>query len=280
MHVRRCRDADELYRRAERFLLAHEAHHNVIFGICAGLSQSSATGPQEPYLAAVERAGEVVAVALMTPPRDLVLSLVAAPGALALLADDLHAQHPTLPGVVGPVPVSRDFAARWRARSGQRYRPGGVHRGYQLDAAPAAPAVPGELRPATAADRGVVGAWLAALNRELGDDEDRLAARLAEAESPTATNGLYLWHDGQPVSMAGYSGPTPNGIRVGSVYTPPELRGKGYARACVAALSRHLLAGGRRYCFLSTDLRNPITNHLYQSVGYRPVYDVEEYRFR
>ncbi|HET8631377.1 MAG TPA: GNAT family N-acetyltransferase, partial [Thermomicrobiales bacterium] len=154
-----------------------------------------------------------------------------------------------------------------------------VHHAYQVDAAPAVPAVPGDLRPATAADRGVVGAWLAALNRELGDDETRLAARRAEAEHPTPASGLYLWHDGQPVSMAGYSGPTPNGIRVGSVYTPPEQRGKGYARACVATLSRLLLEGGRRYCFLSTDQRNPITNHLYQAVGYRPVYDVEEYWF-
>ena len=33
------------------------------------------------------------------------------------------------------------------------------------------------------------------------------------------------------VSIAGYGGPTPNGIRIGPVYTPPELRGRGYATA-------------------------------------------------
>lgn len=88
-----------------------------------------------------------------------------------------------------------------------------------------------------------------------------------------------MWDDGQPVSLAGYSGPTPHGIRVGPVYTPPAQRGKGYASACVAALSRLLLDGGRAYCFLFTDMGNPTSNPIYQAIGYRPVCDVDEYRF-
>lgn len=64
--------------------------------------------------------------------------------------------------------------------------------------------------------------------------------------------------DGRPVSMAGYGGPTPNGIRVFAAYTPPAWRGRGYATACVAALTRRLLDGGRRrFCFLFTDRTNP-----------------------
>ena len=92
-------------------------------------------------------------------------------------------------------------------------------------------------------------------------------------------SGLYLWDDGRPVSLAGYSGPTPHGIRVGPVYTPPAQRGNGYASACVAALSQLLLDGGRAHCFLFTDLGNPTSNHIYQAIGYWPVCDVDEYRF-
>lgn len=59
--------------------------------------------------------------------------------------------------------------------------------------------------------------------------------------------GILLWEDGgDAVSLAGYGGWTPSGIRVGPVYTPPELRGRGYATALVAELSQRLLAGGRR----------------------------------
>ncbi|MBA2569295.1 MAG: GNAT family N-acetyltransferase [Actinobacteria bacterium] len=68
--------------------------------------------------------------------------------------------------------------------------------------------------------------------------------------------------------MTGFGGPTPNGIRIGPVYTPPELRGRGYASALVAKLSSSLLAGGRRFCFLYTDLANPASNKIYERLGY------------
>jgi predicted GNAT family acetyltransferase len=79
--------------------------------------------------------------------------------------------------------------------------------------------------------------------------------------------------------MAGYAGPTPHGIRIGPVYTPPGQRGRGYASACVARLSQDMLDAGRTYCFLYTDLTNPTSNHIYQQIGYEPVCDVAEYRF-
>jgi predicted GNAT family acetyltransferase len=40
-----------------------------------------------------------------------------------------------------------------------------------------------------------------------------------------------------------------------------------------------MLAEGRRFCFLFTDLGNPTSNHIYQEIGYRPVADVDVYRF-
>ena len=80
-----------------------------------------------------------------------------------------------------------------------------------------------------------------------------------------------MWDHGGPVSMASATGPTPNGIRVNGVYTPPEHRGRGYATACVAALSARLLAEGRRFCFLFTDAANPTSNAIYQRIGYVPL---------
>jgi hypothetical protein len=88
-----------------------------------------------------------------------------------------------------------------------------------------------------------------------------------------------LWEvDGQPVSMAGFSGQTITGIRVNAVFTPPELRGRGYATACVGHLTRNLL-DRYRFCFLFTDQANPVSNHVYAKIGYRPVCDVSQLRF-
>ena len=79
--------------------------------------------------------------------------------------------------------------------------------------------------------------------------------------------------------MSGYGGETPNGIRIGPVYTPPEQRGHGYATGLVAEQSRSLLAGGRRFCFLYTDLDNATSNALYRRIGYRLVCESAEVRF-
>jgi len=66
---------------------------------------------------------------------------------------------------------------------------------------------------------------------------------------------------------------TPNGISVNAVYTPPHLRGRGYASNCVAAVSQSMLDRGRTLVFLFTDLANPTSNKIYQRVGYEHVCD-------
>ena len=57
--------------------------------------------------------------------------------------------------------------------------------------------------------------------------------------SGSLTAGLTLWEDaGQPVSMAGLTRPAAGEVRVGPVYTPPGLRGKGYAGAVTCEVSQ------------------------------------------
>ncbi len=66
---------------------------------------------------------------------------------------------------------------------------------------------------------------------------------------------------------------------VNLVYTPPELRGKGYATNCVAALSQKLLDDGYKFCSLFTDLSNPTSNDIYSKIGYNPIADFIVYDF-
>src|SRR5262249_59603573 len=123
--------------------------------------------------------------------------------------------------------------------------------------------------------------WLAEFAAEaLGPNERMDAPAWVESFYTTPSRGAYLWEDrGVPVSLVAYGNPTAHGIRIGPVYTPPEHRGHGYASACLAMLSQHLLESGRRFCFLFTDLANATSNHIYQAVGYNPVDDVDVYTF-
>ena len=155
---------------------------------------------------------------------------------------------------------------------------------YQLERVTPVQNVPGTYRPMTAADQELYIEWKMALFAEaFGEPLPRERAERhvqLRLETPASAGGLRFWCvDGQPVSMAGYKGPTPRGIRIDPVYTPPEFRGCGYASAVTAALSQELLDSGRSFVFLFTDLANPTSNHIYQTIGYQPVCDVDEYQF-
>jgi predicted GNAT family acetyltransferase len=151
---------------------------------------------------------------------------------------------------------------------------------YRADAVTAPPRVPGILRPYTAADEEIAVRWLGAFAAEaLGGEAVEDAREFLKRRLDDPDAGLALWEDDRPVSLAGFAGPTPSGIRVAPVYTPPELRRRGYATALVAELTQMLLAGGRRFCFLFTDRTNPTSNSIYQQVGYEPVADVDLWRF-
>jgi predicted GNAT family acetyltransferase len=136
---------------------------------------------------------------------------------------------------------------------------------------------PGRLVEANEGERALLVDWLDRFHVEAHGHSDRpRAERGVQTRLTSSAGGLYLWIDGEPVCFAGAAGPTPTGIRVGPVYTPPERRRRGYASACVAALSQALLDSGRQRCFLFTDLANPTSNAIYQAIGYRPVCDMAE----
>jgi len=182
------------------------------------------------------------------------------------------------------VAAAERFASRWRELAGVEARVALSERIYEAREAFPPTGVPGAYRAYEPRDHDVAAAWMDAFVAEAlagappARDDDGAAFVARRVDDPDG--GLVIWEDeGRPVSLAGFGSPTPNGIRVGPVYTPPELRGRGYASALVGELTARLLAGGRRFCFLFTDLANPTSNSIYQRVGYRPVADVTDWRF-
>jgi len=154
---------------------------------------------------------------------------------------------------------------------------------YALETIAPLPPAPGEPRVASMADRELVLRWWIAFGEEVlhegGPGRDRAEVSVDHKLS-SPESGMLLWEDeGEIVSFAGWGGRTPNGMRVGPVYTPPELRGRGYATAATAELSRRLLASGHRFCFLYTDLANPTSNAIYERIGYRRVCESAEFLF-
>jgi predicted GNAT family acetyltransferase len=264
--------------RARPLLLADEARHNLILGLLTTIAEQPGYYPEQRFWL-VRDGGDVVGAAMQTPPHNLIVARPQRAEALDALAASIGDD---LPGVTGARPEAEIFAELWAARTRTRPRVEFEQRIYALTkVVPPRPA-PGFAREARRSERSLLLGWFRDFTAEaLHDpepDEERLAANVDVRLDGTGA-GLLVWDDGEPVSLAGWGGRTPNGIRIGPVYTPPELRGRGYASAVVAALSEARLAAGSRFCFLYTDLANPTSNRIYADVGYGPVCDSLQYAF-
>jgi uncharacterized protein len=198
---------------------------------------------------------------------------------------DVFAFRSTTAGVTGPLPAPQRFAHAWQRLTGDGFVVQIEERCYKLERLIQPRDVPGAARLATEADLKVLTDWRMAFTAEAVPHE---ATSRDEVESytrqrfaaPTERVGTFLWEvDGQAVSMASYGGPTPNGLRIGGVYTPPEFRRRGYAGACTAATCEFILRSGRSFATLYTDLANSTSNHIYQAIGFEPVCDAVQYGF-
>ena len=73
--------------------------------------------------------------------------------------------------------------------------------------------------------------------------------------------------------------PTKNGISVSGVYTPKDFRKNGYASALVACTSQKMLDAGKTFCVLYTDTANPMSNKIYQQLGYKEIATSKDFIF-
>jgi uncharacterized protein len=270
-------DAAEFLERAAP-LLADEARHNLILGLAGTLRDDPSLYP-EHELWLVEDGTAVAGAALRTPPYNLVLG-EGGETALAALAREVGGE---IPGAVGAVPEIDDFVATCARVHGVTPEPQVRQRIYALHTVQPPARPPGAPRTATPDDRALLVRWWGEFGAEalgaLEQDEEQ-NGRNVDHRLTTPGNGIALWEvDGEPVCAVGYGSPTPTGVRIGPVYTPPEHRGRGYASALTAQVSEDQLAAGRSFCFLYTDLANPTSNKIYVAIGYRRVCDSIQYAF-
>ena len=73
------------------------------------------------------------------------------------------------------------------------------------------------------------------------------------------------------ISLASRTPESDESIRITDVYTRPEYRGKGLARQVVNYVKNEILSLGKM-ATLNVDKANPISNHLYESLGFKKVF--------
>jgi predicted GNAT family acetyltransferase len=255
-------------------LLRRECENCIFLGVIQRMTEGKSPirggGETVPLLLSVERDGEVIAVALQTPPHAMNVSWIGRDeaGALANYLGEIHWPRTELSG---PSP-----AIELLASSLGRYEVIRQLRVFQLDKVISPKPIPGRMRRVREDEAELLGAWIDQFDRDIGEHP---GDGLKTAQFLIAEGRPHFWDDGIPRAVASFSGPTPHGIRVNLVFTPPGFRGRGFASNLVATLSQKLLDEGRKFCFLFTDQANPTSNSIYQKLGYQPVADYSHLRF-
>jgi GNAT superfamily N-acetyltransferase len=202
--------------------------------------------------------------------------------AALLLARTLIERDEPLAAANGALPAVRIFCDEMAAHSGGTTTIGQHTRLFELGELMDPGPVEGRLRPATVDEQGLVSSWYDAFMADADEQAGREPGTSPhESLSPEdmrrriESGRTFVWEDEseQPVHLTAASQPSYGVSRIGPVYTPREHRGRGYASAAVAQVSKLLRDSGERAC-LFTDQANPTSNKIYEAIGYRRVVDM------
>ncbi|MBN0049065.1 GNAT family N-acetyltransferase [Streptomyces actuosus] len=274
-------DVDEFLARAGEFLHARPVRHLMQLTWTARLRERGVTafGSQAPVFGRLERAGEVHAAFHRLPSRGLGPTPLTSEQADGLAAH-LVAQGHSLPYVSADHRTATAFAEAWQRHTGATptlrvrlclYRLGTL--------TPPEPVPAGRGRLVGEPDHEQLMHWCRGFAADVGEDVAIDAASWAGTRFAGKRYTFWETPDGTPVSMAGVN-PTIAGLaQVDPVYTPADLRGRGYAGAVTVEVSRAALAAGAKEVVLFTHAANPTSNALYQRLGFLPVTDWAVYDF-
>jgi predicted GNAT family acetyltransferase len=135
--------------------------------------------------------------------------------------------------------------------------------------------VAGFARAADNVDRGVLVDWVERFYGEtFGHPRDNQAGERFVDAAEAKGDQFMLWVvDDEPTSMAMLRAPAVEVSRIGPVFTPVNRRGRGYGSAVTAAAASLARRDGVADVVLFADLANPVSNAIYQRIGFEAVTD-------
>lgn len=221
------------------------------------------------FLGLAEDAQGIAALALMTPPHPLQL-IVCREGAdvEALAANEFRNAEIEVPGVIGDKGAAERFAKAWGGLAETAMDQGL----YRIDAVRKKLAKsPGSWRVANRLDAQLLIEWYLLFAEDTGIGNPAPEEAKEKIDDFILRKEVFLWEDGgRAVSCMKKARPSKHGITVSFVFTPKELRKKGYARTLVAEVTEELL-NEYDFAMLYTDLANGTSNKIYQEIGYEQI---------
>lgn len=219
--------------------------------------------------------GDVVAAGIQTEAdRTLIIGKLS-PEIAREFARQVAESVASLPGVNGPMPTVKVFADEWATLKNKNVKVCTNLRLFELKELIPPKAPKGSARLAEPKDRDLIFQWLEKFHEEaIPHDPKPKAEDLSRGiDLSIELKRYFLWEDGgKVVSFVGSARETDDEKWIAPVYTPKEFRGRGYGSALTAYASQKILDIGK-VGMLFTDQANPVSNGIYQKMGYKPLGD-------
>ncbi|WP_405818328.1 GNAT family N-acetyltransferase [Streptomyces sp. NBC_01390] len=275
-------DVHDFLAHAGDFLRSRPALHTTALTTLEKLRTGGADAPvtEDPVFGRLEEAGRVTAAFYRLTPHRILSTTSLTPEQADGLAAHLVTLGHRLPGVSAEIAAATAFAEAWQRHTGAtpafRNR---IHL-YRLGTlTPPEPIPAGRGRLVGAEDHEHLMRWCREAAEEFGEDVTINAETWPRTRFGEKRYTYWETPDGTPVSMAGVNPLVGGQVRVDPVYTPAQLRGRGYAGAVTVEVTRAALAAGATDVVLYTDPANPTSNALYRRIGYRLLTDWGAYDF-
>ncbi|MGX1369025.1 hypothetical protein RKD19_004384 [Streptomyces canus] len=269
-------DVDDFLARARGFLRSRPVAHIMPLTWTARLRARGAAvyGAEDAVFGVLEREGEVHAVFYRLSPRRGLSSTPLTPEQADGLAARLLALGHSVPSISADESTAAAFADSWRRHTGAQPRVRvRLHLNRLGTLTPPEPFPAGRGRPVGERDHEHLMQMCRGFTADVGETVTIDAGNWARTRFADKHYTFWETPDGTPVSMAGANPMVAGLVQVDPVYTPGHLRGRGYAGAVTAEVSRAALLAGARDVVLFTDAANPTSNALYRRLGYVPVVD-------
>lgn len=283
MKVETYKDISKFVNLVFPFLLKNEAENNLLFIILNSIKKNLYRyGDDKPSLIIISDNNDIKLVSIRTPPYNQLISYTEDLRTIDELVDTLIKKNVDLPGVLGFKQGAERFVKLWCEKKGLKPELVRNERDYKLIEVADNTLGTRNFIVGTESYQSIILKWAEEMVLEAGlmTEAEQMQRTLKQIKQDIKDQKIFLILDNnEPVSMARKAGNTPNGSFINFVYTPPHLRRNGYATECVAKLSKQILEEGKKFCFLFTDLANSTSNSIYQKIGYRPVIDLDQYKF-
>ena len=268
------------------FLLRNEAVNSILLSMINDISSNTAPPPfaDELFYGSVVRSDRKDQPLFITVQRkgfNLALYGSRDPEIIRCGVEGIISSGLDLVGTIGPQEITAAFTERYCESTGASAAIEMKQLIYRLDDLEEIGTVEGTLTRADRSSNRLLLEWMRGFGNDIGlhrkngtdDINDRVVGMIAKGSA-------YLFVcDERPVSVAIHSRSSRNGASISGVYTPPELRGRGYATACVHNLAKMLLESGYKFCCLYADANFPTSNRIYQRIGFNTVETSVVYRF-